>query len=66
MILCCAAPVLLALGWFGLFGALSANPYLTGAALFALAAVGWFVWSRRRRSSDADCCPPPSARRHTE
>ncbi|GAA2006449.1 hypothetical protein GCM10009799_37470 [Nocardiopsis rhodophaea] len=58
MVLCCAAPVLIAAGGLGLVGALLVNPYLIGGALLALTATVWLILARRHTGGDADCRPP--------
>lgn len=66
MVVCCAGPVLIAAGAFGVIGGWLRSPWLIGAALTLLAAAVLWTMARRRNGSDsADCCNPPQLR-HTD
>ncbi|WP_157183180.1 hypothetical protein [Sciscionella marina] len=61
LVLCCAAPALLAAGALGAVGAWLGNPWVIGSAVLALVAVVALVWQRHHRrqdSADPHCCPP--------
>lgn len=49
LVLCCAAPALIAAGALGALGAWLRNPWMIGAALAAVLVVAWQVWTRHRR-----------------
>lgn len=57
MIVCCAAPVLVAVGALGALGGVLGNPWVIAAAIIVLAA----AVIRRRRSGRHACCPPTEA-----
>lgn len=48
LVLCCAAPVLIAAGALGVLGAWLWSPWVIGAALGAALVVAWQVWTRHR------------------
>lgn len=52
LVLCCAAPVLLAAGALGVLGAWLRNPWVIGAAVAAALLVAWQVWTRHRGRSN--------------
>lgn len=59
MIVCCAAPALIAAGALAGLGAWISSPWvISAAALLAVVAVTLVV---RRRKHRAACCPPPSS-----
>lgn len=49
LILCCAAPALIAAGLLGGLGAWLDNPWVIAAAVVAALVVVWQVWTRHRR-----------------
>jgi membrane protein implicated in regulation of membrane protease activity len=61
LLVCCAAPFLIAAGALGALGAWLGSPWVIAGAVLAALAVIATVWRRHRRSHGADrCCPPPS------
>ncbi|MGH3907059.1 MAG: hypothetical protein ACRDTE_23210 [Pseudonocardiaceae bacterium] len=46
VVLCCAAPALIAAGALGVLGAWLRNPWVIGAAVAAALVVAWQVWTR--------------------
>ena len=71
LILCCAAPVLIAAGTLGALGGILSSPWLlaAGGALLLAALVATVLQVRGHsrsagtsRSSDEDSCPPPHRR----
>lgn len=51
LILCCAAPALLAAGLLGGLGTWLGNPWVIAAAVVAALVVIWQVWTRHRRGN---------------
>lgn len=65
MVICCAAPVLLAAGALGAVGAWLPNPWVIGTAVALVGAVTVSVLRRHSRTGPqsevddgGDCCPP--------
>ncbi|WP_264961115.1 hypothetical protein [Mycobacterium kiyosense] len=58
LVVCCAAPLLVAGGALGVLGGAFGNPWLiAAAAVVVLAAVGYTL-RRRGRGEPPGCCPP--------
>lgn len=65
MVICCAAPALVAAGALGALGAWLSNPWVIGAAIALAAAIVLSVLTGRSRRGQEDgqedrdaCCPP--------
>ncbi|SKM30198.1 Mercuric transporter MerT [Mycobacteroides abscessus subsp. massiliense] len=60
LVLCCAAPALIAAGALGVLGGALRSGWLIGASvLVVLAALSYALHRHARRAGAPDCCPPP-------
>lgn len=58
LLVCCAAPVLIASGTLGVLGGVLGNAWLIGAAVLLLLAAVGYTLHRRVRGEPPSCCPP--------
>ncbi|WP_201409475.1 hypothetical protein [Mycobacterium paraintracellulare] len=62
LVLCCAAPALIAAGALGVLGGALRSGWLIGAGvLMVLAAFSYALRRHARRGGAPDCCPPPAS-----
>lgn len=59
MVVCCAAPVLIAGGALGVLGAIVRSGWVIGAAAVLVLAGLAYTVHRRRVGRSPDCCPSP-------
>lgn len=58
LVLCCAAPALIAAGALGALAAWLGNPWVIGAAVAAVLVVAWQVGTRLRSRYSSTCDAP--------